>query len=108
MRTDAALVPALWWFEVRNTLIMSERRGRITETDTSDFLRALGRLSVTVDYAPDEAAVLALSRRHRLTVYDASYLELAHRENLTLATLDTELLRAARAEHQPLLGEAAA
>jgi predicted nucleic acid-binding protein len=107
LRTDAALVPGLWWFEVRNTLIMSERRGRLTEADTAAFLRALARLGVAIDRAPDEAAVLALCRRHRLTVYDASYLELARRENLKLATLDGDLIRAAQAEGQPLLGETA-
>ena len=108
IRTDAAVVPGVWWFEVRNTLLMSERRGRISEADTAEFLRALARLGVSVDRAPDEAAVLALSRRRRLTVYDAGYLELAGREGLMLATLDADLIRAARAEKRPLLGEAAA
>ena len=37
MRMDVALVPSLWWFELRNTLIVSERRGRLTETDTALF-----------------------------------------------------------------------
>jgi predicted nucleic acid-binding protein len=106
IRGDEARVPALWWFEVRNTLIVSERRGRLTETDTAAFLRRLARLGVTVDRSPEEAGVLALARRHRLTVYDASYLELAQREALPLATLDTELARAARAEGVPVLDSA--
>jgi predicted nucleic acid-binding protein len=104
IRTDEARVPALWWFEVRTALIVNERRGRLTEADTSDFLRGLSRLGVTVDRAPEEAHVLALSRRLRLTVYDASYLELARRERVPLATLDTDLIRAATAENLPLLG----
>jgi hypothetical protein len=29
VRTDEARVPSLWWFEVRNTLIVNERRGRL-------------------------------------------------------------------------------
>ena len=37
VRTDEARVPSLWWFEVRNTLIVSERRGRLTESDTATF-----------------------------------------------------------------------
>jgi predicted nucleic acid-binding protein len=106
IRGDEARVPALWWFEVRNTLIVSERRGRLTEADTAAFLRRLARLGVTVDRSPEEAGVLALARRHRLTVYDASYLELAQREALPLATLDTELARAARAEGVPVLDSA--
>ena len=53
IRTDEALVPSLWWFEVRNTLIVSERRGRLTESDTAAFLRGLARLRVTIDQSPE-------------------------------------------------------
>jgi predicted nucleic acid-binding protein len=105
LRADEALVPSLWWFEVRNTLIVSERRGRLTEADTAAFLRGLSRLGVIVDRAPDEAAVLTLARRYRLTVYDASYLELAQRETLPIATLDKDLRAAAQAAGTALLGE---
>ena len=61
-------------------------------------MRALARLAVTLDRAPNEADVLSLARRHQLTVYDAAYLELARRDGLALATLDAALQRAARAE----------
>jgi predicted nucleic acid-binding protein len=104
IRTDEALVPSLWWFEVRNTLIINERRGRLTEADVTVFLRGLARLGVTIDRTPDEAAVLTLAWRHRLTVYDASYLELAQREGVLLATLEKELVDAARVERLPLIG----
>jgi len=103
LRTDEARVPSLWWFEVRNTVIVNERRGRITQADTALFLRALSRLGIITDRTPEESAVLNLARTHRLTVYDASYLELARRESLPLATLDTDLARAARAENIPPL-----
>ncbi len=105
IRTDEARAPSLWWFEVRNTLIVNERRGRIAEADTTAFLRSLSRLGVTIDRSPEEAELLALGRRLRLTVYDASYLELARRDGLPLATLDGDLIRAARAERLTLLGE---
>jgi predicted nucleic acid-binding protein len=105
IRTDTAHVPSLWWFEVRNTLIVNERRGRLTEADVTVFLRGLARLGVTIDRTPDEAAVLTLARRYRLTVYDASYLELAQREGVLLATLDTDLVNAARGERLQLIGE---
>jgi predicted nucleic acid-binding protein len=104
VRTDAAVVPGIWWFEVRNTLIVNERRGRITEADTAAFLRELTRLGVMVDRTPEEATVLALARTHRLTVYDASYLELAQREALPLATLDQPLRAAALAAGISLVG----
>lgn len=98
IRTDEAHVPSVWWFEIRNVLIVNERRGRVTEADVALFLRSLSRLSVTIDRTPDESAVLALARRHRLSVYDASYLELAQRERIPLATLDAALATAAHAE----------
>ena len=108
IRTDEARAPSLWWFEVRNTLLVNERRGRLTEADVAAFLRGLSRLGVSLDRTPDEAALLALARRHRLTVYDASYLELTQREGIPLATLDSELANAARAEKLPLIGAAPA
>ena len=104
IRTDEGRVPSLWWFEIRNTLIVNERRGRITEADATAFLRGLGRLGMVIDRMPDEAVVHALTRRHRLTVYDAAYLELAQRDDIPLATLDTDLASAARAEGVTLIG----
>ena len=103
MRADEALVPSLWWFEVRNILIVNERRKRLTEADTASFLRDLSQLAVTVDRTPDSGEVVRLARRHRLSVYDAAYLELAHRNGVALATLDADLVRAARTEAVPLI-----
>src|SRR4029077_5517895 len=91
IRADEARVPSLWWFEVRNTLIVNERRGRLTESDTAAFLRGLVRLRVTLDRSPKEGDVLALARHRSLTVYDAAYLELARREGAPLATLEAAL-----------------
>lgn len=104
VRSDAARVPSLWWFELRNALLVNERRGRLTEAGTAGFLRDLGRLAVSIDRSPDETALLTLARRHRLTVYDAAYLELAQREGLPLASLDGALRNAATASGVPLLG----
>lgn len=104
LRTDEARAPALWWFEVRNTLVVNERRGRLREGDTAAFLRDLACLPIGLDHAPDEAAVLALARQHRLTVYDAAYLELARREGLPLASLDGALRGAAAACGVALFG----
>ena len=97
LRTDEACAPNLWWFEVRNTLIVIERRKRLTENDTAAFLRALARLNVTIDRSPEEAGVLLLAGQYRLSVYDAAYLELALRRNVPLASLDEPLLRACKA-----------
>lgn len=102
--TEEALVPALWWYELRNVLVIGERRGRLTEQETTRFLRHISGLRISSDRMPDELAVMALARRHRLTVYDAAYLELALRADLPLATLDAALADAARAEGTPLIG----
>jgi predicted nucleic acid-binding protein len=105
LRTDDALAPALWWFEVRNILVVSERRKRLTAAETAVFLRDLARLPITIDRAPEESEVLRLARAHQLSVYDAAYLELAQRNRADLATLDKHLVRAARAEGVRLIGE---
>ena len=106
MRRETAVAPALWWFEVRNALMQGERRGRFTELGTARFLRDISRLAINVDRTPSEPGILTLGRRHRLTVYDAAYLELALRGALPLATLDEALADAARAEGVPLVGSA--
>jgi predicted nucleic acid-binding protein len=98
MRAEEGVVPGLWWFEVRNILVVNERRRRIAESGTARFLLHLSRLRIRVDRVPDEGAVLRLARTHRLSVYDAAYLELAQREDLPLATLDTDLRKAAADE----------
>jgi len=93
---DRPLAPALWWFELRNGLIVNERRQRITAPATHAFLGRVRRIGIVLDREPDEAAVLHLARLHRLTVYDAIYLELALRRQVGLVTLDTALAKAAR------------
>jgi predicted nucleic acid-binding protein len=98
MRAEEAIVPCLWWFEVRNILVVNERRRRISESDTAAFLLNLSRLRVQLERLPEGDAVLRLARTHRLSVYDAAYLELAQRKGLPLATLDADLRKAAAKE----------
>ncbi len=99
-----AFAPSLWWFELRNTLIINERRGRITEAQAAHFLKLVVQLPIRLDFTPDEQSVLSLARRHRLTVYDAAYLELSQRLRLPIATLDRELTVAAAVENIKLIG----
>ncbi len=103
LRVDEALVPNIWWYEVRNSLLMNERRNRINKEDTAFFLHELSRLSIKIDFMHDQDQVLALARRHRLTFYDSAYLEIAIRRSCQLATFDKALMRAARSEKVPLL-----
>jgi predicted nucleic acid-binding protein len=103
IRTDEAVVPSLWWFEIRNILVVNERKKRITEPDTAVFLRDISSLKIRIDRDPQEAGILRLARAHRLTAYDAAYLELALRERIPLATLDKSLSAAARSEQARFL-----
>lgn len=99
---DGAIVPTLFWFELRNALLMGERRLKISQAQSERFLESVDLLRLTVDDAKESEAVMSLARRHRLTVYDAAYLELAKRRGLPLATLDGDLQKAATAEQVPL------
>jgi predicted nucleic acid-binding protein len=69
MCNDQGCVPNLWWFEIRNVLVVNEPRGRLREADTALFLCNLARLPIVVDRAPEEAAVLTSARRHGLTAW---------------------------------------
>ena len=95
-----AYVPALWALEIGNILLGAERRRRITQARVVEFLGILGELDIRID--PDLPGrafrdVMPLARERRLTTYDATYLELAMRLGLPLATKDTALARAATA-----------
>ena len=105
---SGAWVPGLWRLEIANVLEMGVRRGRHDAAFREVTLADLALLSIQVDpHANDRAwgATIRLAERHRLTVYDAAYLELALRRGLPLATLDRELRVAATAENVALLGE---
>lgn len=98
LETGRAYVPELWHLEIANVLLQGERRGRISRDDISTKLSLLEGLPVEIDGETSSRAlkqILSLARRYGLTTYDASYLELAARLNLPLATLDKALVRAA-------------
>jgi predicted nucleic acid-binding protein len=92
------VVPDLFWHELRNVLVVNERRGRLRAEQTALALQKIAALPHLVDTAKGDSAIMTLARRHVLTAYDAAYLELATRRKLPLATLDTRLAAAAAAE----------
>lgn len=96
---DAAVVPAIWPFEVANATLTAERRGRLLAADTLRLVELASGLPITVESMPlyhALGAVLDVGRSQRLTSYDAAYLELAMRRGLPLATLDERLATAAK------------
>lgn len=95
-----AIVPQLWAWEVANTILLGERRGRVTLEDSRLFIEILKRLPVAVDGQTPQQALennLDLAREFKLTAYDAAYFELAKRKSLRLCTLDRQLIAAAPA-----------
>ena len=96
--TEDALVPATWGLEVSNVLARAEAKGLATEARSTEFLALLASANIAVDGQTSARAsgdTLNLARRHKLSSYDASYLELAMRKGIPLATLDDELQAAA-------------
>lgn len=95
-----AFVPALWPIEVANVLLVAMRRGRITVADWPTIWRYVEDLPITIDPVSTSrlrGTVLDVASEHGLSVYDATYLELAIRMQLPLATLDRALANAGRA-----------
>ena len=108
LRTQEAVVPTIWPFEIANVLARAARKERITSDDV-DIIRAkLRRLAIHVDATGHVRAldeVLSIATAHQITVYGAAYLELALRESIPLATLDDSLRRAAGEMRVPLMEE---
>lgn len=99
LSSTTAIVPGLWSLEVGNVLIMSERRGRLSEAQARQFMGLLESLPIEVDEQTAREALgntWSMAREHGLTSYDASYLELAVRRRLPLATQDKVLRQAAK------------
>lgn len=97
---NSAVAPVVWPLETANALLMAERRKRTTRAQTDAALAFLQKLPIHVQ--EDSSAELRhgtirLARKYDLTVYDATYLGLALRDTLPLATLDKPLAKAAKA-----------
>ena len=99
MKQDNALVPLTWGLEVANVIARAEAKGLVTEARSGIFLEMLADMEIDVDAATFAHALsdtLQLARRYKLSSYDASYLELALRLGMPLATLDEDLQKAAK------------
>jgi predicted nucleic acid-binding protein len=108
VQSAGADVPALWFSEVANTLLVFERAKKLTESDSATYLFGLSLLKIRQDDAPCthvQPRVLDLGRRYNLTAYDSTYLELAMRNRATLATFDRRLGEAARSAGIEVFGD---
>lgn len=99
VRDEGAVVPGLWHLELGNVLLQAERRKRITAEDVATRLRLISALPIATDRETSARAwqdTLSIARVEGLTMYDASYLELAIRLGASLLTKDAQLAQAAR------------
>jgi predicted nucleic acid-binding protein len=90
-------VPSLWFLEMANVTLMAERRRRLTAAQRKTALEQLAALQFTVDEEAARMAFVKISQlaiKHGLTIYDATYLELALRRKMALATRDKALRKA--------------
>ena len=101
---DGAVVPSFWWYELRNALLVNERRGRLDAADTDAILNDILQLPFAFDRDHDDHALVALARQYGLSAYDSAYLEVALRRGLPLASLDRRLRHAAEARDVVLFG----
>ena len=94
-----AIAPSIWSLEVGNVLLVAERKNRLSEADGIRFIALLYQLPISVDQEPPERMIkeiFALAREHNLSTYDASYLDLAMKKGIPIATLDNRLITAAK------------
>ena len=106
-----AFAPSVWALEVGNVIVVAERKKRLGEASSVRFLALLAELPIKVEEEPPGRMlkeILSLARAHRLSTYDASYLDLAMRLGLPIATLDEALISAAQYCSVPIYAPAGA
>ena len=106
LETAKAFVPSVWPLEVGNVLLVAEHKDRLSEADSTRFIALLTELPIIVEQEQPERVImeiLALAREHKLSSYDASYLDLAMRKGLPIATLDNNLIAAAKCSQVPIV-----
>lgn len=94
-----ASVPNLWHLEAANVLLGAEKRGELDMGEVERFISQLESLPIYLDHGTAHQAfnrTLVLAKTYKLSSYDAAYLELAIREGVPLATLDKDLIKAAK------------
>lgn len=97
-----AAAPAIWPWELWSVCLKKARQARLDPAGIAGLRVSVafyaGRVAVEATQARALERAIDLAFMHRLSGYDAGYLELAIRRGMPLATLDTALARAARAE----------
>ncbi|MEM6416093.1 MAG: type II toxin-antitoxin system VapC family toxin [Pseudomonadota bacterium] len=92
-----AIVPGIFWYEIRNMLLIGERRGRVERDNADEQIKALRLAGIAIAPEAGDLETLAMARAHNLSSYDAAYAVLAAKEKTPLATLDKKLIAAGEA-----------
>ena len=98
LEIEQAFVPEIWSLEISNILILAERKKRIKYADIVQFLELINKLNIEIDNETSTKAfneILSLAYSEKITTYDASYLELAMRKGVPLASKDLQLYKTA-------------
>jgi len=106
LEVSTAFVPSIWPLEVGTVLLVAERKKILSEADSTLFIALLTELPIIIEQEPPERMIkeiLALAREHKLSSYDASYLDLAMRKGIPIATMDNNLIAAAKRSHVPIV-----
>ena len=96
---DGASAPPIWPLEVANSILVALRKGRISPEDLPGALADVDDLPISIAAESKDTVfgpVASIAREQGISVYDASYVELALREGLPLATVDVRLREAAQ------------
>ena len=94
----SAVAPSVFWHELRNTLLMAERRKRIAAAEVPVFLSRARKLPIEDAGAGDDLEIVRLAQTHKLSSYDAAYVALARETGFALATIDLAMRAAATRE----------
>jgi predicted nucleic acid-binding protein len=99
LKESAAYVPSIWPLEVANVLLVAQKRGRLSRAKSILFMNMLNALPISMEIENRMrifGEVFSLGSDLGITAYDASYLDLAMRKGIPIATLDTSLRKAAK------------
>lgn len=99
LNKNQAFVPSIWPLEITNVLLVAERRKRLNKAESIRFIELISNLPIAIEQEPPTRIfqeVISLAREYHISTYDASYLDLAMRKGIPLATLDKGLKQAAK------------
>lgn len=98
-KNNDCIVPSLWCYELSNVLLSSEKRNRINDNQINEIVNLIYNLPLEIEninFCYIQNNIFNIANDNNLSVYDASYLELAIRFNCSLATLDKKLIDVAK------------